>query len=221
MPDEEKKPQSASELAHRALSRWDNEGGAGGDGPKESRARVLPDPDTPNLTDAELIQLRVRVIALENLIIMLLAEGSDRQLALAREMATYISPRVGFSHHPLTLQAAAHMDELVDRAVHYRSVDPVMTADAPTLTTPYRSTPVFDEVSLPAGLRREHRTKAGAWGVIRVLEGRLRYHVLDPGSEVILEPGRPGLILPEQPHLVEPLGRVRMQVEFYDHLPEL
>lgn len=54
-----------------------------------------------------------------------------------------------------------------------------------------------------------------------MLEGRLRYQVLDPNSEVILEPGRPGLILPEQPHLVEPLGPVRMQVEFYDHLPDL
>ena len=153
--------------------------------------------------------------------IMLLAEGSEKQLALAREMATYISPRAGFTHHPLTLQAAAHMDDLVDRALHYRSVDPVMTAAAPTPTNPYRSTPVFDEVSLPAGLRREHRTKAGAWGVIRVLEGRLRYQILDPASEAILEPGCPGLILPEQPHFVEPLGPIRMQVEFYDHLPDL
>jgi hypothetical protein len=54
-----------------------------------------------------------------------------------------------------------------------------------------------------------------------VLEGRLRYLLLDPSSEVILDPGRPGLILPEQPHMVEPLGRVRMKVEFYDHLPDL
>ena len=221
MPDKEEQRFSASELRQRALSRWDNEGGAGRDGSKKSDAHVLPDPDIRNLTDAELIQLRVRVIALENLMIMLLAEGSDKQLALAREMATYISPRAGFTHHPLTLQAAAHMDDLVDRALHYRSVDPVMTAAAPTLTTPYKSTPVFDEVTLPAGLRREHRTKAGAWGIIRVLEGRLRYQVLDPNSEVILEPGRPGLILPEQPHLVEPLGPVRMQVEFYDSLPDL
>lgn len=81
---------------------------------------------------------------------------------------------------------------------------------APAALTPYKSTPVLDEVTLPAGLRREHRTKAGAWGVIRVLEGRLRYQVLDPNSEVILEPNRSGLILPEQPHLVQPLGPVRM-----------
>ena len=86
---------------------------------------------------------------------------------------------------------------------------------------PYRSTPVFDENSLPAGLRREHRTKAGVWGVIRVLEGRLRYDVLDPVSETILEPGRPGLVLPDVPHRVEPLGAMRMQVEFYDQKPDL
>jgi tellurite resistance-related uncharacterized protein len=86
---------------------------------------------------------------------------------------------------------------------------------------PYKSTPVFDEATIPAGLRREHRTKAGTWGVIRVLEGRLIYKVLDPNSAVILEAGRPGLILPEQPHLVEPLGAVRMCVEFYDRLPKL
>jgi hypothetical protein len=74
----------------------------------------------PELTNAELVQLRIRVIALENLVIALLAEGSDRQLAVACEMATYISPRPGFTHHPLTIQAATHMVELVDRAVHYR-----------------------------------------------------------------------------------------------------
>jgi tellurite resistance-related uncharacterized protein len=79
---------------------------------------------------------------------------------------------------------------------------------------------VFDENSLPTGLCREHRTRLGVWGVIRVLEGRLRYRVLDPASEVILEPGHPGLVLPNQPHLVEPLGRMRMQVEFYHQLPD-
>jgi len=50
--------------------------------------------------------------------------------------------------------------------------------------------------------------------------------VLDPASEAItsetiLEPGRPGLVLPDQPHRVEPLGAMRMQVEFYDKLPDL
>ena len=80
--------------------------------------------NVPPLSNAELVQLQVRVIALENLMITLLAEGSDRQLELAREMAAYISPRPGFTHHPLTVQAGAHMADLVERAIHYRSVDP-------------------------------------------------------------------------------------------------
>jgi hypothetical protein len=40
---------------------------------------------------------------------------------------------------------------------------------SPTVAEPYRRTPVFDENTLPAGLRRAHRTKPGVWGVIRVL----------------------------------------------------
>jgi len=90
-----------------------------------------------------------------------------------------------------------------------------------TPPTPYKITPVFDENTLPAGFRRDHRTKPGVWGIIRVLEGRLRYQVLDPASETTLEPGRPGLLLPDVPHLVEPLGPMRMQVEFYRKLPAL
>ena len=80
---------------------------------------------------------------------------------------------------------------------------------------------MFDENTLPAALRREHRTKQGVWGVIRVLEGELRL-VLDDGGDdpgTILTPDRPGLVLPGQPHHVEPLGRMRMQVEFHDRAP--
>lgn len=84
---------------------------------------------------------------------------------------------------------------------------------------PYRSTPVFDEQTLPIGLRREHRTKSGVWGVIRVLDGRLRYRLLDVAEERVLELGLSGLILPGQPHLVEPLGPMHMHVEFYDRCP--
>ena len=86
---------------------------------------------------------------------------------------------------------------------------------------PYKRTPVFDENTLPAGLRKEHRTKPGVWGIIRVLEGRLRYQVIDPSCEMVLEPGRPGLVQPDQPHRVEPLGPMRMQVEFYSEPPAL
>jgi hypothetical protein len=78
--------------------------------------------EVPELTNAELVQLRVRVIALEK--ISLLAEAPDRQLDLAREMAAFISPRLGFTHHPLTIHAATQMIDLVDRARHFRAVKP-------------------------------------------------------------------------------------------------
>jgi tellurite resistance-related uncharacterized protein len=86
---------------------------------------------------------------------------------------------------------------------------------------PYRSTPVFDEISLPAALRREHRTKPGVWGVIRVLEGELKLTYVDPPSEMRLSPGTPGLLLPDQPHFVAPVGTMKMQVDFYNEQPNL
>ena len=171
--------------------------------------------DILELTNAELVQLRIRVIALENLVIALLAEGSERQREVARDMASYISPRAGFTQHPLTVHAAAHMIDLVERAGRFRLAGPFMTGPVP-----YKRTPIFDETTLPAGLCREHRTKPGAWGVIRVIEGRLRYRVLDPAFEEVLDSDHPGLILPDQPHLVELVGPIRMQIEFYDALPE-
>jgi hypothetical protein len=75
---------------------------------------------TPPLSDAELVQLRVRVIALENIVIALLAQVPEPQLALVREMATHISPRQGFTPHPVTIHAAAEIDSLVRRAHAFR-----------------------------------------------------------------------------------------------------
>lgn len=83
----------------------------------------------------------------------------------------------------------------------------------------YRSTPVFDEATLPAALRTRHNVKAGVWGVIRVLEGRLKLRYLDELSEQVLDPDTAGYILPEQPHEVEPLGPMRMRVDFYYQPP--
>src|SRR6185437_16392850 len=115
---------ASSQERQMALSRWDNEGGAGPCGPQEGRLPQVAQSEVPELSNAELVQLRVRVIALENLMISLLAEASDRQLDLAREMAAFISPRPGFTHHPLTIHAATQMIDLVDRAGHFRPVKP-------------------------------------------------------------------------------------------------
>lgn len=115
MPDLDH-PQGAAELRLRALSRWDNEDGA-------IATAQVPHPDIPPPTPAELVQLRIRAIAVENVLIAVLAEGSDRQRKVARDMAAYISPRPGFTHHPLTIKAGRHMTALVERAGHYRTVE--------------------------------------------------------------------------------------------------
>lgn len=79
----------------------------------------------------------------------------------------------------------------------------------------YRRTPIFDQDTIPAGLRREHRTAAGVWGLITVLDGRLRFRALSPVSETVLIPGAPIAVAPQQPHEVVPDGPVRFYVEFY------
>jgi tellurite resistance-related uncharacterized protein len=45
--------------------------------------------------------------------------------------------------------------------------------ELPADLAPYRRTEVFTEASLPAGLRKAHSTKAGAWALINVVYGRL------------------------------------------------
>ena len=81
--------------------------------------------------------------------------------------------------------------------------------------TPYRSTPVFDELTLPQALRHDHSTKAGVWGMIVVLEGELRLHFGDDRI-LLLDIENPGLVRPEEIHSVEPVGRMKMRVDFYD-----
>lgn len=119
MPSKKSATPNPSTLRQTALSRWDNEGGAG-----PGRLQEEVHFAAPELTNAELVQLRVRVIALENLVIALLARASGPQLDLVREMAAYISPRPGSTQHPLTLHAADHMIQLVERAGHFRIMPP-------------------------------------------------------------------------------------------------
>jgi len=113
-----------SRLRQMALQRWEDEGGAG---PGRLHADLTPaDPQSlgPPLSNAELVQLQIRVIALENLVITLLAEASEEALDLARDMAAYISPRPGFTPHRLTIHAAAEMISLVGRARKFRTIPP-------------------------------------------------------------------------------------------------
>jgi hypothetical protein len=105
------KPAGAAQMGQR--------GGAGPDGPPTEVLAVGDKVPMPENNAAELGALHVRVIALESLVISLLAAAADEHLERAREMARYISPRPGFTHHPLTTRAAAHMVDLVERASRF------------------------------------------------------------------------------------------------------
>lgn len=92
---------------------------------------------------------------------------------------------------------------------------PAVIQELPAGLRPYKRTPIFVETTIPAGLRRRHSTKEEVWGLIRVLDGRLLYRILDPREEIILDPAHPGVVEPTRLHEVEPLGPVRFFVEFH------
>lgn len=137
MSDKTLKSSVAPPQPDAALSRWANEGGAvprpltsstsldaTAPSPDATPRASSPQSAAPQPVDAEWEQLRVRVIALENLVIALLAESSAPQLKRARAMASHIAPRPGFTHHPLTIHAAAQMIHLVQRGGHFRAMAP-------------------------------------------------------------------------------------------------
>jgi len=119
-PNKEERPMTDKKNAKpfrdifRALSRWDDEGGAQTE--QENQA-----PEDPQMSNAELVQLRVRVIALENIVLALLSESPEKTHEKVREMAKLISPRADATQHPLTTEAASHMNRFADRAARFRS----------------------------------------------------------------------------------------------------
>jgi hypothetical protein len=84
-------------------------------------AKENPTTVAGQIGDAEAANIRVRLIAIENIIVALLANASDDRLELIREMADFISPRPGMTPHRLTIEAAHNMLAIVERAEHYRT----------------------------------------------------------------------------------------------------
>jgi hypothetical protein len=112
VPPESRVPEGPKQDAlalRRAVARWENEGGADDADAGHEQAQV-------NLGNAELVQLQLRVIALENLVTALLANAPGETGDLARAIAANISPRSGHTPHHLTVRAAAQMIHLLERA---------------------------------------------------------------------------------------------------------
>ena len=83
---------------------------------------------------------------------------------------------------------------------------------------PYKVTAVWDQDSLPLSIRKQHNTKAGIWGLLRVIEGEVDLVFVD-GPTVHVTRDSPAVIPPQEMHHVEAHGPFRMQVEFYHEEP--
>lgn len=80
-------------------------------------------------------------------------------------------------------------------------------------------TGVFTELNMPQELTRSNSTRAGTWGQIEVLEGSLRYRIIDslrPRSEVVVTPDTSSaLIEPLIQHQLWPGERVRFRIRYF------
>lgn len=89
-------------------------------------------------------------------------------------------------------------------------------AELPDAVAWVRTTTTWDEQTVPAALRRDHRVGAATWGRITVHEGRLRFQAATtPPIDHELQAGSKQPIPPEIPHHVEPLGSVRFAIDFF------
>ena len=87
--------------------------------------------------------------------------------------------------------------------------------ELPTKVEHYRSTPTFNETSVPKALLKRHATASGVWGRIVVAHGELDYVVegAQPCYQV-LSPSRSGIIVPGLIHRVALRGSVCFRIEF-------
>jgi tellurite methyltransferase len=83
-----------------------------------------------------------------------------------------------------------------------------------------RSTTEWDEHTLPAAIRRDHRLAVGVWGSVRVLGGSIRFRFTDGrggeiGDDGVLQVGMAQPIPPGRRHHLEPIGPTTVVVDFF------
>lgn len=89
----------------------------------------------------------------------------------------------------------------------------------------YMTLPVWTKDTLPQSFQEKHNTKQGTWAKLTILEGKLKYYVLDKNgdlrsTQICSTENQLPLIEPQAWHKVKPLGDdLRCFLEFYC-LPE-
>lgn len=118
-----------------------------------------------------------------------------------------------FMQRPWVVSAAGREERLGTPL----SCPPCDRAEPPEVIRRVRSSPEWDEHSLPPGLRRAHQLATGTWGKLIVREGVLRFSMSGPPPlSVDLGPGSPAQpIPPGMHHEVEPVGHVRFLIDFF------
>ena len=88
-------------------------------------------------------------------------------------------------------------------------------AELPEALRVVRTAGVWDERTMPAGLRRAHRLGDGVWGRLRMQHGRLRFRArTEPALDLVIGAGGTQAIPPGVEHDVEPQGSVGFSLEF-------
>lgn len=78
-----------------------------------------------------------------------------------------------------------------------------------------RTTPEFDETTVPKGLLRAHEVADEAWGRLRVRSGSLGFTFEDDQIRQTVSAGDEMHIPPQRPHHVSVDGAVTFVIEFY------
>ncbi|NQZ59133.1 MAG: DUF1971 domain-containing protein [Lentisphaeraceae bacterium] len=79
----------------------------------------------------------------------------------------------------------------------------------------YKKTPLFDQDSIPAGLRKKHNTAEGVWGRLVVVFGSVQFIDFETKEVIVASPIRSVAIKPQRWHYLNVTGPVELYGEFY------
>ena len=87
----------------------------------------------------------------------------------------------------------------------------------PPDVTKYKQTKTFDATTVPKGLLKDHSTKTGVWGCLKVHSGVVTYTDVKSAEIRDIAAGSDQVIEPEALHFIQPSQDAEFHVEFYQN----